>query len=1170
MPHAESPSAIDPQDFRRLLARNVKLPLLLGLTGALLFVGLIFYLLSVISWVEHTDLVTRDAIEAQREQAEMQSAVRGFLHTGNEDFLVPFDTAERHARDLLAELQGLVADNPPQAARAATLIDLQQRWIDYARDAVARRQRGETLETVLQADLGKRLADEARTVAATFVRHELALRAARSTQASRTAMAVIFGYLLFSLGISGVLAFFGRRQLLDLSQSYGKALAAQAEQAVQLQEHALLRGAQTELASRIVGQLSAQDLGAQVLRFFAEQAGSVVGAAYVCEAQGTLRRVATYGFSREAEASPQTVLPGEGLVGQAAAGGTLMRIAPVPQGYLRVSSGLGEGAPHTLLLLPIAHEGEVNGVIEIGLLAEPDARVLALMRSVADDTGSSMAAARYRERLQNILAETQQLNEELQVQQEELRTANEELEEQSRALKESQAHLENQQAELEQTNSQLAERTEQLDQRNAALRRAQQDLEQRADDLQRASRYKSEFLANMSHELRTPLNSALILSKLLADNTQGNLSEEQVKFAQSIYSSGNDLLMLINDVLDIAKVEAGRMDVHAEHVPVARLVESLRATFAPQAAHKGLALRIDVAPDAPAHIISDRQRLEQILKNLLSNAIKFTDKGSVVLSVARAEEKGQGEGLRLEVSDSGIGIAPDQQALIFEAFHQADGTTSRKYGGTGLGLSISRDLATLLGGTLGVRSAPGQGSTFTLTMPADLAQPLPEAGQPPAPATTIHPAPRPAVLAPQAPAATAPEAAAPLPPAFDDDRALPPGDRRRVLVIEDEPQFARILYDLAHEYGWHCAVAHGAQDGFALALQLQPQAILLDMRLPDSPGLTVLQQLKNDARTRHIPVHVVSAQDQAEAALHLGAVGYALKPTTREELQAVFTRLDAKLSQTVKQVLLVEDDDLQRDSVVQLIADEDVRITAVATGQEALALLRERVFDCMITDLRLPDMQGGELLKRMSSEEICSFPPVIVYTGRNLTREEEAELMRYSRSIIIKGARSPERLLDEVTLFLHTVEAQLSSERQRMLRSARERDRVFEGRRILLVDDDVRNIFALTSALEQRGAMIETARNGREALEKLQAVPDIDLVLMDVMMPEMDGLEATRRLRQDRRFAKLPVIAVTAKAMKDDQEQCLAAGASDYLAKPIDLDRLFSLLRVWMPHMERL
>jgi CheY-like chemotaxis protein/signal transduction histidine kinase/CHASE3 domain sensor protein len=1163
-------NATEQKEFRRLLRRNVQLPLMLGLAGAVVFVALIFYLLAVIGWVEHTDRVTRNATEAQRLQAEMQSSVRGYLLTGNEAFLTPYHAAGDQAQTLLTELRSLVADNPPQVARATRLAELQKTWSDYADDIVARRRRGENVDELIQSGRGKRLADDARTTFAAFVDAERALRTQRNSDANRTAIAVIAGYLLFSAIVSALLAYFGRRQMVQLSDTYARTIVDLATQTEQLQEQAWLQSAQAELASQTVGQLTAQELGRQVLEFFGRHAGSVVGAAYVREPQGGLRRMASYGFSREAEAAPQTVLPGEGLVGHAAHGGEPQVVSPVPPGYLRVTSGLGSADPHTLLLLPIRHEGEVNGVVELGLLAPPTPRVLALMRSVAEDAGASMAAARYRERLQDVLAETQQLNEELQVQQEELRTANEELEEQSRALRESQAHLENQQAELEQTNNQLAERTEQLDLRNAALRRAQEDLEQRADDLQRASRYKSEFLANMSHELRTPLNSALILSKLLADNAKGNLDAEQVKFAQSIHSSGNDLLVLINDVLDIAKVEAGRMEVHAEHVPVQRLADTLRNTFTPLAADKQLEFRLDIAADAPQSIVSDRQRVEQILKNLLSNAIKFTDRGSVVLAIAR----GEASGLRFEVSDSGIGIPADQQELIFEAFHQADGTTSRRYGGTGLGLSISRDLATLLGGTLGVRSTPGQGSTFTLMLPADIAQPLPGAGQAPAPAVTAQPAPRPAALAPHTAAPRAAPgdapAAAPLMPAFADDRDLPRGERRRVLVIEDEPQFARILFDLAHEYGWHCAVAHAAQDGFALALELQPHAILLDMRLPDSPGLSVLQQLKDDPRTRHIPVHVVSAQDQSAAALHLGAVGYALKPTTREQLQAVFARLDAKLSQQLKEVLLVEDDDVQRESVVHLIGDEDVRITAVATGEEALALLRERVFDCMITDLRLPDMQGGELLKRMSTEEICSFPPVIVYTGRNLTRDEEAELLRYSRSIIIKGARSPERLLDEVTLFLHKVESQLSTERQSMLRSARGRDRVFEGRRILIVDDDVRNIFALTSALEQRGAVIEVARNGREALEKLDAVPDIDLVLMDVMMPEMDGLEATRRLRQDKRFAKLPVITVTAKAMKDDQEQCLAAGASDYLAKPIELDRLFSLLRVWMPHMERL
>jgi signal transduction histidine kinase/DNA-binding response OmpR family regulator len=788
------------------------------------------------------------------------------------------------------------------------------------------------------------------------------------------------------------------------------------------------------------------------------------------------------------------------------------------------------------------------------------------MELIGPAVGASVAAVLYRHRLQVALEEQQALNEELQVQQEELRTANEELEEQSRALEESQTALENQQAELEQTNEQLAEQAASLDLKNTALTTAQDQLRERALELERASRYKSEFLANMSHELRTPLNSSLILAKLLADNAAGNLNEEQVRFAQTIYSAGNDLLNLINDILDISKVEAGKLELVPEELPLRRVVEGLVRSFEPLAKQKKLDFSLAVEPNVPMSIHTDRQRLEQILKNLLSNAVKFTDAGRVSLTVS-ANAEGW---VQFAVRDSGIGIAAEQQDKIFDAFHQADGSTARKYGGTGLGLSISRDLTSLLGGTLTLASTLGEGSTFTLSLPrnANVAatppapQPVPQLAPAAPPVRASAPTPEPAPVDV--------EEAQPAVPRFADDRAEPPLGRRTALVIEDEPEFARILYGLAHDMEFRCLVALTAEEGLELAAGENPDAILLDMRLPDRSGLSVLQQLKDNPSTRHIPVHVVSSQENGGEALHLGAIGYALKPTTREQLEAVFLKLKEKSSQQVKRVLLVEDDERQRESVVQLIADTDVEIAAVGSGEEALNLLRTQIFDCMIIDLKLPDMQGNELLQRMSLEELCSFPPVIVYTGRNLTREEETELLKYSRSIIIKGARSPERLLDEVTLFLHKVEAQLSSERQTMLKSVRGRDRVFEGRTILLVDDDVRNVFALTSALEQRGAHVQVGRNGFEALARLDEVEAIDLVLMDVMMPGMDGLEATRRIRQDPRFTRLPIIAITAKAMKDDQEQCLAAGANDYLAKPIDLTRLYSLLRVWMPTMERI
>ena len=1180
----KSPTAIDQKSFERALSRNIKLPLAAGLAGAAVFVALILYLLSVIGWVEHTDRVTRSAAEAQRLSVDLESGMRGFLITGDPRFLEPYEAAQSRIGAELAALRNLVADNQSQVARLDRIAASQKSWSEYAAALIAMRSAGEDYRANVNAGRGKALSDAMRSDYGTFINNEQALRFQRNNEAHWTSIAVVVSYVLFSLFLTGLLAYLGRRQLTALSDSYGTALKEQTAHAAALQEQSWLRNAKAELAGQLVGQLNAKELGRKALGFFARQLGSTVGALYVIEKQGRLRRTASYGFSAEAEAISQTFSSNEGLVGQAATATAAMLVEPVTSDYLRVNSGLGEMAPRAALLLPVTHEGLVNGVIELGLMGRPDARAKELLDSVAGTIGSAVAAARYREQLQDVLAETQQLNEELQVQQEELRTANEELEEQSRVLRQSQATLENQQAELEQTNSQLSERTEALDQRNMALRRVQRDLNDRAEELQRASRYKSEFLANMSHELRTPLNSALILAKLLGDNPQGNLSAEQVRFAESIYASGNDLLLLINDILDIAKVEAGKMELVAEDVRVSRLTDSLSMTFTALAAQKSLGFRLDLKPNAPISLNTDRQRLEQILKNLLSNALKFTERGEVVLSVAA----GPDGGVAFCVSDSGIGIQTDQHEVIFEAFRQADGTTSRRYGGTGLGLSISRDLTHLLGGTLEVQSEPGQGSTFTLTLPAALPSEPAElpvrhapavAGQAPVPSNlparapagsastwaTSTPATR-GFIAPAGPIAPP----RPVLPKFADDRALPRNQARRVLVIEDEPQFAHILYDLAHELGYSCLVAHGAADGFALATQFVPDAILLDMRLPDSSGLGVLQHLKDDPQTRHIPVHVVSAQDQSEAALHMGAIGYALKPTSRDQLKQIFKKIEDKLSQKVKQVLLVEDDALQRESVMKLIGDDDVAITAVESGEEAMKLLRNRVFDCMITDLRLPDMQGSELLKRMATEEISSFPPVIVYTGRNLTREEEAELLRYSRTIIIKGARSPERLLDEVTLFLHKVESELSNERQTMLKTARGRDRVFEGRRILLVDDDVRNIFALTSALEQRGAIVDIGRNGFEALAKLDSVPDIDLVLMDVMMPEMDGLEATRRLRQDKRFDKLPVIAVTAKAMKDDQEQCLAAGASDYLAKPVDLDRLFSLLRVWMPKMERL
>ncbi len=1175
-------ATIDDQGFRRILNRNVKLPLLGGVTAAGIFVLLFAYLMSTWNAVQSTERAIGNAQELRRLAVDMESGMRGFLLTGDDAFLTPFLAARPRfdtAADVLAEL---VQDDAAQVERLRHLRGLEKEWLQAADRLIAsRRQQGDALALV-RTGVGKVPFDEMREQFRDFIAHEERVRATRSDAVRTVGFWTVAVFLGVSLAVSGLLAWLGRRDLLRLSDVYRDALQEHHTHTYQLQHQAWLREGQSQLAEQGIGQMALPLLSSTLLAFLARYLDVAVASFYVVKPDGSLERTAAYGFSREDEERGRLLLPGEGLVGQAARSRRIVHLSQLPEGYIKVTSSLGDGMPQQLVLLPVYSDGRVNGVVELGFLRDVGRRELDFLELVAGNIGTAIEATLARQRLAEVLSETQSLNEELQVQQEELRTANEELEEQSRVLERSQTSLEAQKLELEQSNAKLAAQAEILDQRNAALAAARRDVEARARDLEKASAYKSQFLANMSHELRTPLNSSLILAKLLAENAQGNLNEEQVRFAQTIYNAGNDLLALINDILDISKVEAGKLELVPEEVPLQDVVDGLEAIFAPLAREKQLQFVVDLPPGLPETVYTDRQRLEQILKNLLSNAVKFTDHGKVILRVS----PGEGGLLRFAVIDTGMGVRPEQQGAIFDAFQQGDGTPSRRFGGTGLGLSISRDLARLLGGEIELSSTEGQGSTFTLLLPTQWAA-APPAAEPDltpsaaqAAAAAANAAATAAATAAAASAASATIAAAaasamPLPGdappaarAFEDDRSTPPPPERMVLIIEDDPDFARILFDVAHEAGYRALVAFTAEEGLQLAEARQPQAVLLDIRLPDRSGLSVLQMMKDNPQTRHIPVHVISAADSGEAALHMGAIGYAKKPAAREDLLAVFDGLERRFTQKIKHLLLVEDDERQRDSMVKLIEDEDIAITAVASGSEALQQLRGTIFDCMIMDLKLPDMQGSELLQAMSQQEIASFPPVIVYTGRSMTRAEEAELSKYSRSIIIKGARSPERLLDEVTLFLHKVESQLSSERQTMLKAVRSRDRVFEGRRILLVDDDVRNIFALTSAIEQKGALVEIARNGHEALDKLDTVPDIDLVLMDIMMPGMDGLEATRRLRADPRFARLPVIAITAKAMKDDQEQCLAAGANDYLPKPIDLSRLYSLLRVWMPAMD--
>ncbi|HEX3849770.1 MAG TPA: response regulator, partial [Polyangiaceae bacterium] len=605
----------------------------------------------------------------------------------------------------------------------------------------------------------------------------------------------------------------------------------------------------------------------------------------------------------------------------------------------------------------------------------------------------------------------------------------------------------------------------------------------------------------------------------------------------------------INDILDLSKIEAGKVELRAEPVTVARLVEPITHTFEPVAKQKGVAFSVTLG-QGQASLETDMQRVQQILKNLLSNAFKFTERGAVSLSIEPRDA-----GYAFIVRDTGIGIARAHHAAIFEAFQQADGTTNRRFGGTGLGLSISRDLAVMLGGQLSVESELGQGSCFTLYLPKAFAA---GAGGSRTTAQTLRSTP------PPSSSLLPPPVGLPEIPAFQDDRDHLDSQRRLLLIIEDDVPFAEILAQLANELSFQFLVAHSAEEGVRLATQFIPAAIILDMNLPDRIGLTALDRLKQNSATRHIPVHVMSVEDYSRMALSMGAAGYMLKPVKREELVTVFTEMKDRFSR-MRRLLIVEDDAVQRDAVTQLLSGEDVEIIAVATVAEAERQLAAGSFDCVVTDLCLPDASGYDLLERMASDDTYAFPPVIVYTGRSLTADEEQRLRRFSSSIIVKGVRSPERLLDEVTLFLHQVESKLPVDRQRMLRQVRDREAAFDGKNILVAEDDVRNIFALSSILEPKGARLFIARNGREALEHLERAPNIDLVLMDIMMPEMDGLEAMRRIRaRGERWSRVPIIALTAKAMSDDRELCIKAGANDYIAKPLDVEILLSLVRVWL------
>ncbi|HVT39141.1 MAG TPA: response regulator, partial [Gemmatimonadaceae bacterium] len=834
---------------------------------------------------------------------------------------------------------------------------------------------------------------------------------------------------------------------------------------------------------------------------------------------------------------------GEGLLGQCAAEKRRMVLNDLPAQTVPITSGLFQATPRNVIVLPVLFEGEVKAVIELASLSSFTASHLAFLEQLTASIGIVLNSIEATMQTEGLLKQSQQLAAELQTQKRELQQTNEQ---------------------LAQKAQQLAEQNAEVERKNREIEQARRAVEEKATELALTSKYKSDFMANMSHELRTPLNSILILGQQLGENSEGNLSPKQVEFARTIHGAGSDLLNLITDILDLSKIESGTVTVVAEEVSLNAVLDAVARPFRHEAENRNLSLEVQVDPALDSTIVTDSKRLQQVLKNLLSNAFKFTEQGGVRLRIAPALGgwssdhpvlQRAGSVLALEVSDTGIGIPQDKQRIIFEAFQQADAGTSRKYGGTGLGLAISRELASLLGGEIQLHSTPGRGSTFTLYLPVTYMGPA-TAG---APATDAERAlVRAKVSFPAVRVADNPVLRIP-----DDRDDLVPGDAI-ILIVEDDPHYARILLDQAHAQGFKVLVALRGADALPLARQFHPTAISLDVFLPDMLGWTVLNQLKQDPALRHIPVQIVTLDEDRQHGLSRGAFSFLPKPTTTEGLEAALTRIKVFAEPRAKRLLVVEDNEAERMSIAELLGHTDVRIEVAGTGQEALARLGDQSYDCVVLDLRLPDMSGFDVLERIRDTAALRDLPIVVFTGKELSPEEDARLHMLARSVVVKGVESPERLLDETALFLHRVVSDLPPEKQQMLERLHRSDDDLIGKKVLVVDDDVRNIFALSSVLERRGMEVLTAGTGFEAIDRLETTPDVAMVLMDIMMPEMDGYQTMHAIRQKPSFRRLPIVALTAKAMKGDREKCLEAGASDYLAKPVNTEQLLSALRLWL------
>jgi CheY-like chemotaxis protein/CHASE3 domain sensor protein len=1111
------------------------------------------------AWQAHTYEVMDKIRETDFYLLNSGLGLRGYVLTQKEKYLTPYIQNVKKIVPAIKDLKILVNDNPSQSDKVDSLMhyaELRIADMELIMSAIRAQGRDAAINIIL-TDKGKNYNDQMLKISQNMINEEMILLKKRKSAAQESSKqtelivilssVIIFGLILFLL--SYIRRTFDQQKETEIkireNNTQLETLSAENEQ-----KNWLLSGA-AKVNESLRGEQEMDELSNHIISSICSYVDAPIGAVFLSNSKNkSLELTGAYAYPLSKQKVRYQL--GDGLVGQVAAEKKQKLLSDVPNDYVKISSGLGNTNPNFILLTPILFENETIAVVELGLKDAPNESTLLFLKSVAENIGIAINSALSRIILRELFEQTQQQAEELETQQEELRTTNEELLQKSEELQASEEELRVQQEELQQTNAELEEKAQLLEEKNVSISQAREAISLKAQELEVSSKYKSEFLANMSHELRTPLNSILILARILKENKPDNLNEDQVKYAGVIQNAGTDLLNLINDILDLSKIESGKIDLAIEKVTPQDVKRDMDALFTEVAKNKKIKFEIDLSAQLPANLTTDLSRMEQIVKNLLSNAFKFTpEKGSVILSLGVADKTTQfysnqlngytGTILSIGVKDTGIGIPADKQNVIFEAFQQADGSTSRKYGGTGLGLSISKELANILGGEIQIQSEQNVGSTFTLFIPQHL---------------EIHTEIEEAPLVEQhrEPSIT-----------FAQPLKIN-GDKNTLLIVEDDLNFAEILKNYAIKKGFNPVLAHSGDVGLDLATTMLPNAIILDIMLPVMDGWTILKKLKSNPITKHIPVHMMSAGDEkVEKAKKEGAIGFLKKPIGEDELANAF-HLIAQIPDDfiLNRVLLIEDQELQSKILTQQLLDRGVKVTQAFTGEEALTALNESTFDCIILDLNLPDISGFDLLDKIKSQPKLQTVPVVINTAMELQKEQMDRILHYSEAMVLKSNKSNDRLIDEVSLFMNKLKTEEKKSTPKKNTRILVEEKSLAGKKILITEDDMRNIFALSTALQSYEMQIVIATNGKEAIEKLDEVDDIDLVLMDIMMPEMDGYEAMSLIRKKKRFSVLPIIALTAKAMKNDREKCIEAGANDYISKPVDIDELLSMMRVWL------